>query len=442
MGFENIDIITAYVMKARTDIVYQMKEPLAAMNRPHYQFSVKKELFILGIRGVSAVNKVLQLLRYDSTIGENFSLQTLSREVETVLAETTKLTGEHIKKDTAKAIESMLKKLVKSPFKKWCVVVPIINLILRIPSLQLGKVQFVNTSSDSFTEVISHIQTKAITTQEVKNYLVEEIRKTFQNKVVAIAEINAIDDKQAMDNGSSEIETSLNVLRFYSRGTQYNDSLSYRMFIGKEGYVFQGRYPILLNSENGDASDEKNIKIHYQETGYFFEIVIDENVLSKMNKLSLKSINEILSKSEKERTEFEKTLIRCINFCGNGMNQTDTLGAFINFIIALETSLTNKWEPQKGLLAERTSLIIMNGSKERLGLFEEIERIYQLRSDFLHQGKSEISEQEVSILSYIVFQTIIKLIPLRNKIHNIGELAKVLNLMKFSSPSFSSHFRT
>ena len=53
--------------------------------------------------------------------------------------------------------------------------------------------------------------------------------------------------------------------------------------------------------------------------------------------------------------------------------------SFLNFITSLELILTNTWELQKGLRAERVVLLIGETSDHRIELFDEIKRLYQLR---------------------------------------------------------------
>lgn len=433
---QTIDKLIAFMMKAKTDANLQMKDPLAVMSRPHYEFSVDGEYFILGLKGIRAVNEVLKFLEDDSTIKARFTSRTLRKYTERLLAKITKLAGSNIGETVREATESMLQIIFTSPFKKWEVAVPILNLDLKIPSLDIGKVHFFKSDSESFNQHIAYVK-NTTATQEVKDYLVEIIKKTFENRVVAIVEVEAADDEHALDNGSIEIEMALNILRFYGRGTQFNDSMAYRMFVGEEGNVYHGQYCSLSKTDYVRGPTEANVKIHFHKTGYLFEFTIDQPVIDAMKKYHFDAINEILLKEENHRTQFEQILLRSISFCGLGMNQIDGLYAFINFIISLESSLTNQWEPQKSLIGERTALIIANDPEERIDLFNEVGRMYQLRSDLFHQGSTQISQSDISILSYVVFQIIVKLIPLRVRVNNMSELAQEFNLLKFNGPPFS-----
>lgn len=105
---------------------------------------------------------------------------------------------------------------------------------------------------------------------------------------------------------------------------------------------------------------------------------------------------------------------------------------FNYFIISVELILTNKWEPQKGLIAERVAMLIGKDVNEKKELFGEIERLCQLRSDFIHQGDDRITDSDLSILSYLVFRVIVRLILVTKKIDKFADLIEKFNTTKFS----------
>lgn len=109
------------------------------------------------------------------------------------------------------------------------------------------------------------------------------------------------------------------------------------------------------------------------------------------------------------------------------MHNLDVRSSFLNFITSLELLLTNKWEPQKGLIVERLALAIGKTVEERKEIFEDFERLYDIRSELLHQGKDEVSDIDLSLLSYIVFQAIVVLIPLTKNIIYFNDLIDKFN---------------
>ena len=205
------------------------------------------------------------------------------------------------------------------------------------------------------------------------------------------------------------------------------------MYVGIDGLIFHGQISTLYINKSLMEKDP-NYHLHYQNTGYFFEYIINDEILKKMKELSLDVINEKLSKEYEVLTELEKSLLNSLYYYGKGMHLIDNGFSFLNFITSLEVTLTNTWEPQKGLLAERVALLIGETPDHRMEIFDEIERLYQLRSDLIHSGINKFKDSDITILSYIVFQTLVKLILMTKTIFSISELKNKFNSLKFKSP--------
>ena len=135
------------------------------------------------------------------------------------------------------------------------------------------------------------------------------------------------------------------------------------------------------SSEN-ESQQRDNFNFEFPFTGCLYPFVLDSEILERMNQLQFQRLSNILQKNEEDRTEFESRILQAIDFFGDGMNvYFDQTSAFIKFIISLELCLTDKWEPQKGLLAERVAIMITEDQQERLEVFEDINKLYQIRSD-------------------------------------------------------------
>jgi hypothetical protein len=65
-----------------------------------------------------------------------------------------------------------------------------------------------------------------------------------------------------------------------------------------------------------------------------------------------------------------------------------------------------------------------------------MERLYKLRSDFLHRGTDKITQADISLISYYAFEVIIKLISCSELINDIGKLIEKINSSKFGGPAF------
>ena len=62
--------------------------------------------------------------------------------------------------------------------------------------------------------------------------------------------------------------------------------------------------------------------------------------------------------------------------------------------------------------------------------------LYQLRSDIVHRGSKDITKENVKMIAFFAFSTIITLTSHVQKISRIDDLIDVCNKLKFSGPSF------
>ena len=272
---------------------------------------------------------------------------------------------------------------------------------------------------------------------EVKQEMASWPDRFYIGQIVAECQVYGVDSEHANDVANDIIEQALNVLRFYSRGTMNNDAYNYRMFIGKIGYVYRDQFRDFRWQNDMPAEELAPFKCDFHNTGYFFPYVLDNDVHERINNLHFAKINDILCKQDDNRENFEKLLLKAIDFFGSAMNDSVETSSLLKLIISLEISLVDSHEPEKGLMAERGAIILADKYEARNEIFEEIERLYNLRSEFVHKGINNISEIEISTLSYIAFGIIIRLLPLAGKVKTLKELIESLNEIKFSGPSFS-----
>jgi len=259
-------------------------------------------------------------------------------------------------------------------------------------------------------------------------------------QVVAECQVQAVDSEHAYDVANDMIEHALNILRFYSRGTMHNDAYNYRMFIGKVGYIYRSQFRA-FRWQNGSGQELALFKCDFKNTGYYYPYVLDFEVLERINNLHFAKINDILRNQEDSRENFEKLLLRAMDFFGSAMNDSVETSSFLKFIISLEITLVDSHEPEKGLMAERGAIILADEYKARNKIFEEIERLYNLRSEFVHKGINNISDPEISMVSYIAFGVIIRLLPWIGRVRTLSEIIDSLNTIKFSGPPFLRKFK-
>jgi hypothetical protein len=251
------------------------------------------------------------------------------------------------------------------------------------------------------------------------------VSKTYLHQTVATATVYAVDETQALALAEEEIEHALNILRFY--GVLGNNTRMRQAFIGPEGTIFQGRYITLCLA--GDR-----YFLPWRITGYLHEFEIDANTLASMDKLSFRRLLEISKKSQEERTALERLLVTAVDFYGRAISEPNPRNAYITFLISLESLLLKEGEP-RSLLAERVALVVGKDAETRTALFEQTRTAYKLRSDIIHHGFDDVTEDDVWRVSSIGFQVIVRLIPISAQLNDIGQLITMCTKSKFGGPA-------
>jgi hypothetical protein len=402
-------------------------------SREPYQLLVRPDGtgIVLGETGIRCLNESIELISEDDLLGKRFSRTRLWSEVRTLLSSLFDVDPTNIEKEMSQGITSLIEKLEKMPVLQWRVLVPIHNLVLKVPSLEIGRVRLAIFEKAEHDEVLTTVQKLNETTtspepvkKSAMQIVTDVLSKTYLHETVATASVDAVDENQALAVAEEETEHALNVLRFY--GALGNNTRMRQVFIGPEGTIFQGRHITLCLA--GDR-----FFLPWRITGYLFEFEIDANTLALMDKLSFQRLREISKKSHEERTGFERLLVTAIDFYGRATNEPSPRNAYITFLISLESLLLKEGEP-RSLLAERVALVVGKDTETRTTLFEQTRAAYRLRSDIVHHGFDDVTEDDVWHVSTIGFQVIVRLIAMSAQLNDIGEVIAMCTKSKFGGP--------
>lgn len=236
--------IEGLLLKAWNDAREKMKSPLAAQEMPSYTFTLEDGSlgYVVGINGALSMNEVMELILSEELIGKRFSTKYLHKRFDELLSDLLKADPKRIQKQTGALVSTLVQKLATVPTKSWKVGIPVINLELSVPSFGIGSVVFANYNSDIGGGLVKkfneNFQT-AQTTEKVKDFIFSKVTENYENKVIAIINVDAVDGEQAIMIGAAEIELAINVLLFYGRGAISNDVISYRMYVGARGQTLK-----------------------------------------------------------------------------------------------------------------------------------------------------------------------------------------------------------
>lgn len=306
MNEDNRSKLKAFFYKAIRDAHHQI-EHYQVGNEIKYEFMFRDRMIIMGVRGVQALARVNELLASDDIIGQRFSQKSLKREVQGVLAEII-IEGSNVEQ-TEQKLDVTIAKLENNSFSTWTAIIPIVNLDLKIPSIQIGQVSIKICTEDTFNDFKRIIKENKDIGDDVKQEMMSWPERFYIGQVVAECQVQAVDSEHAYDVANDMIEYALNILRFYSRGTMHNDAYNYRMFIGKIGHIYRSQFRA-FRWQNDSGQELAPFKCDFQNTGYFYPYVLDSDVLERINNLHFAKINDILHKHEDSRESNTKYVVR------------------------------------------------------------------------------------------------------------------------------------
>ncbi len=425
------------LLTARNDAKKQTATFSLGMKGTFQVVSLGGKGFVLGSEGISCVDHAVDLIASDQVLGEHFSRVFISNKINGLIQTLLDVNDQDLQAKTAENVRRLVQELEKTAIVQWNIMIPIANLTLKIPPFQIGRVSFAlmdKQLTDETLLAIKEINERTISPEEVKRkgmkMIVELVQSGYVNKSVATVTVEAADQDSAVEHAEEEIEHALNALRFYGRAVLQNDGRRYRIFIGAEGTIFSSKHTTIC------LMPKQQFTLPFRHTGYFFPYEIDTKTIALIQKLWLAELSGVLQKHDKKRTEFEKLLVTAIDFFGIAMNQLNPREAYLSFVTSLESLLLKENEP-RGLLAERVAIIVGETYKAREELFKQMEHIYYIRSRIVHNGFTDITEDDVGLVSIIAFQAILHLVSLSDKINDIGRLVQACSKSKFSGPPFN-----
>jgi hypothetical protein len=140
-----------------------------------------------------------------------------------------------------------------------------------------------------------------------------------------------------------------------------------------------------------------------------------------------------------QRNEFQDLLLNALIRYSNSILKSDLSERLLYIISALESIFIK--DPQESIvqnLRERMAVMMESSVHERLKTIEVVSKVYQIRSNFVHQA---IPTTDMSVLSDFFMEAwtvMLFLLNNYNKWRTKAEFLKTVDAHKFSGPGFST----
>lgn len=384
--------------------------------------SGEKGYFTLGEKGLECLNKTISQLKSELDTDDNvFSDSLIKKLISDSVINLLPCEKSKIRVLSEKEAKNIINELTKS-LKEFKIVVPLQNFKSELDIFEIGKVVFTRFDVENYEFIMNLLNGKA-------NKPIKKIVEKFSGKMVAKIKVKTLDIKKAEEVALGQIELALDVIRFYSLNLHFQQSTFLRNYFNVVGRVFSDTTPMVAYEiEKGTGSFQSS------RYGYLYSYEYSKKFHEIMYKLNFEILNQILKTEESERTEFEKRIVSAIRLFGSCFMSEENYDAVLKMTIALESLLLKERESKKDNLTERMALIIANTLDDRLKVLEIMGRLYEIRSEIVHQGSIDVNINDRNQLKYYTFLCIVTLLGKykTEKIMNINDLINWINKLKFS----------
>lgn len=390
----------------------------------------------------------------DTRIKEYFPREYVEEKIQSIISRSFNIPLEKREKFFTDEIYKFYEDLKKN-IKEWVILVPIDNLKIK-ENFSIGDVIFFPSDNHNFEKIANDLVTHILknnphyTDDEKKvilNQQLDIIRKSANGFTITLAEVKIKGIKEiAQKEAMQKVRIALHIARLYNLPSEHESTMQFG--ICGEVIRYNIRYTIRYDS------DLTTVAPVSETTGFMFPFEFTDKRLEFMKNNGYEDLKNIFL--SKKPTDFEKRLLTTIYWYGEAL-KTETFyesktalegnsdykhleyfnlnQKFLKLMIALESILLfDENEPITNNVAERVAFILESKFDGRKSIKSIIQRLYKLRSGIVHHGKSNLSKDDVNLLSWIVQKTIfnliklIKIVPLEEK----EDLQKYLERLKLS----------
>jgi len=394
-----------------------MSHPVSFYGTPHGSFFLDSE-------GINSLNEILEELKKNEDIARKFSNKYLEALIKDVIIELLPVQPKNILKEVKIKSNKLFNVLSQSEVN-WLIVIPIINLEIRTRFFNVGTVRFSRFAKATKKRILGNARGK------FKKLLQDEFLPKYENTTVASVCVSAVDDIRANELGISAINDAINILRFYRLNPHFRNIPINRNNINTAGRLHIGE-EIILCLRNPPKFDK--ILPSLEKTGFLFPLEITHSGLKAFRNNGFNLLTNMLIKKEKDRTDFEKRVLSAVHFCALSTYDESITNAFINNIVSLEAILIRGKEPKSGNVAERVALIVGRNLNDKKWLFEQMIRLYRIRSEIVHEGNTDLAPSDLRLLQLVNYALIINLLKLSKKQNfvSVSQLISWCVCQKFS----------
>lgn len=363
--------------------------------------------FCLVNEGCDAFEDFVDELATDPVIGNQVGRKAVENAIGALLREF-KTKPEAADEELNAAIRQHLQSL-RSLVKEWTSVIPVDNFVLQgVPELRMGRVTFRPITNQFIQNTLNRLN--AITdTAPVPEHEIQQHRQTNRELVQSnfnaptYGEVNISAEQGKLPQlVDTEVDKSLNLLRCFTHLLFPRD---FRALIGLRGDVIRVMRPCV------SFAGELAMSINFQSIGGLQPYVLtNEKVEVLRRRYAFDLLSQVLSKDEASRNSLEKVLVTSVRWLGRSIAATALPEKVLNLAAATERLMLsdNDDKTETGdKQARRMAFLIESDPSARISTYKRAKRYYGLRSEVIHAGRIDVSEEDVAEMEIFMLRSLI-----------------------------------
>ena len=319
-----------------------------------------------------------------------------------------------------KGTKKLIRRLQRTT-ETWIFLVPVVNLRLTgIKKITIGEVDFYDLNLKTFKYLESKFNIK-LGHQKLLNERRSGLVKN-NIRVLAVAKATAGETQKARSIALFKVESSLNILRLFDFTRYIGIQREFFTAFGPEDIYYQNLRTKAVGSSHGGPPPAR-----------FFPYLVDRTKLNLMRKKGkLKEFNKLLQGLVS--TRLAKKIAMSIHWYGLAVKDKKEVDRFVKLIVALESLLLGRKDRlKKQSLADRVAFILGRDRKTRKDMHELVDQMYSIRSEIVHEGKHDISEEDTLTLIALVRTLIFEMITISARMQSLKDIDKRIREIKFGS---------
>ncbi|MDQ4123831.1 MAG: HEPN domain-containing protein [Acidobacteriota bacterium] len=337
---------------------------------------------------LKAINKLLQDAILQSLDIPKKSSQSFNQRLETALQK--------------------LKSSLSEPLKAWEFYNVVLGLDVSNEKRKIGNIYFFHADEanlEKISERINDIADESPNTSEekenFKRFCKKQLFQFYTNTAVAFLKVYAGDLEAARFLALEELQTTLDVINFYTLSI-HNDDLRVRVFLPGDAIGTQ--------TLNLAFKENESFNFEFPSTGPLINFSLSSLDEQRSEKLGFNRLNQILANPT--QNEIEKRLLAGVRIAGRAVSSIRREDAFLLHAIALESVLVggNENTDLTYRLSTRCAHLLGKDLESRKAIKKEIAVLYGVRSAIVHRGDTNFTEIDLLKIRYYTRNILVTLL--------------------------------